>query len=392
MSGKPSKAEQAWSGLNARQQLYLSKIFELDQTAEAEIKQASAQRMRIPPASEWRMITYDIKLPKEIIGYTSVQTHLRKHRLHDGGSGSTLAALRRRELVAVEYDQILIHPFGMVDRIRVRLTTAGRAAARAGAGVTAPATTPAGLMSRWSLVALIRLHQAGQEGLALEASRHQTDAAPSWNTLLRLRDRRDGSFIDEFRPDTGPGNVFGMRPYRVRLTDAGRRHLDVHRGCYAELYPDLELPEVDPAPGAHTGLADHRAARPRHLVRDTDLRVLLRLAEQESTGRCHLREMAAEEHGRRNQAPDWITKIPTGLLRWQVKQLARSEKPIERLAAHPDGPLIEVTEVSVRRPYEADPITMPLVVLTEQGRTHLRNHADEYRRAYPELPLTNVDQ
>lgn len=382
-----TKAQQAWSGLNSRQQLYLSTIFELDQAAEAEIKQASAQRTRTPPASEWRMITYDIKLPKEIVGYTSVQTRLRKHRLHDGGSGSTLAALRRRELVIVVYDQILIHPFGMVDRIRVRLTTAGRAAARAGTGVTTPATTPAGLMSRWSLAALVRLHQAGEEGLAIEATRNQADAAPPWKTLLRLRDRRDGSFIDEFRPTTGPANGFGMRPYRVRLTPAARRHLDVHRACYAELYPDLELPEVAPAPGAHTGLADHRAPKPRHLVRDTDLRVLLRLTELESTGRCYLREMITEEYEQRGyDVPEVAATLPSGLLRWEVKKVARSEKPIDRLIAHPDGPLVEVIEPTVRRPYQADASPLPLVVLTDRGRAHLRDYADEYRRAYPELP------
>jgi hypothetical protein len=385
-----------WVGLNARQRLYLSTIFELDQAAEAEIKQAAAKRIATPPAAEWRMITYDVKLPRHLavdsrktLGFSGVQRRLRERGEHDDGSGSTLAALRRRSLVTVVYDHVYVPEFDiMADRLQVRLTAAGRAAARAGAGVTAPASTPAGLMSRWSLVALVRLYQSGEAGLALEAPASQADAAPSWNTLLRLRDRRDGAFMEEFRPTTiGKADVFGMRPYRVRATPAGRLHLSVHRACYAELHPDLDLPAVEPVAGAHTGLAEHRAARPRHLVRDTDLRVLLQLAELDRGERCYLREMITEEYQRWNEAPDWVATIPNGFLRWQITKLAHSEKPIDRLTAHPDGPLIEVTEVTVRRPYQADPTTMPLVVLTEHGRAHLRDHADEYRRTYPELSL-----
>lgn len=89
----------------------------------------------------------------------------------------------------------------------------------------------------------------------------------------------------------------------------------MHRACYAELCPDLELPQVEAVPGAHTALADHRAARPRYLVRITDLRVLLRLAELETTGRCYLREVIAEQERRwGDEAPDWVAKIPAGLL------------------------------------------------------------------------------
>ncbi|MGP4017144.1 hypothetical protein [Saccharopolyspora sp. 5N708] len=55
-----------------------------------------------------------------------------------------MAVLRKRGLVTVNYDQVYVPPFGMVDRLRVRLTTA----------------RPAGLMSRWSLIALARLYEA----------------------------------------------------------------------------------------------------------------------------------------------------------------------------------------------------------------------------------------
>lgn len=107
--------------------------------------------------------------------------------------------------------------------------------------------------------------------------------------------------------------------YSSRASALGRRHFAIHRACYAELFPDLDLPDLDPADavaGAHTGLANHRAPRPKHLVRDTDLRVLLRLADMEATGYCYLREVITEQCQRwGDEVPDWVAEIPTALLR-----------------------------------------------------------------------------
>ncbi|MEV8480363.1 hypothetical protein AB0435_34260, partial [Streptomyces sp. NPDC051173] len=341
-------AERAWTELNERQRLYLSVIFEFDQAAEANIKQMSAKRMATPPAAEWRQVTYDIKLPKEIAGYTSVQQAVRRRDEHDTGSGATLAALRRRKLITVTYDQVHVPPFGMVDRIRVRLTAAGRAAARHGIGHTAPATPPPGLMTRWSLLALARLYTAGDRGLSTEVTGDRADAAPSWNTLLRLRDRRDGSLIEVFTADWPDGQLRMLRQHRVRASVLGRRHFEIHRACYAELFPDLaaELPETAPAAGAHAGLADHRRARPKHQVRDIDLRLLTALAELEATGHSYLRETLVLEFERRGEeVPGWVGEIPSGLLRWQVKAITRTEKSIDRLAEHPAGALVEQVDV-----------------------------------------------
>jgi len=382
-------AERAWAGLNARQRLYLSTIFEFDQAAETDIKRRSAKRMAVPPAAEWRQVTYDIDLPKEAAGYSSVQLAVRRRGEHDTGSGSTLAALRRRKLVTVTYDQVHVPPFGMVDRIRVRLTTAGRAAARHGAGITAPAAPPAGLMTRWSLQALATLYAAGERGLCNESTPDRTDAAPSWNTLLRLQNRRDGSFIDTFAADWPDQEKRMLRQHRVRASALGRRHFEIHRACYTELFPDLTLPPADPVEGAHIGLADHRRPRPKNLVRDTDLRLLLALAELEETGRCYLREVATEEFRRwDDEVPAWVGDIPAGLLRWQVKDLTRTEKSIDRLAQHPDGALVEQVEVcGSARNYQTG-TTTPLIVLTDTGRDHLAAHLADYRRTYPETTAT----
>jgi len=64
--------------------------------------------MTTPPVSQWRQITYDIKAPKEIVGYSSVQSVPRKQGEHDDGSGSTLAALRRRGLITISRGQVKV--------------------------------------------------------------------------------------------------------------------------------------------------------------------------------------------------------------------------------------------------------------------------------------------
>jgi len=381
-------AERAWAGLNARQRLYLSTIFEFDQAAEADVKRRSAKRMAVPPAAEWRQVTYDIDLPKKAAGYSSVQLAVRGRGEHDFGSGSTLAALWRRKLVTVTYDQIHVPPYGMVDRIRVRLTAAGRAAVRHGAGITTPAAPPAGLMTRWSLLALAALYVAGERGLCNESTPDKADEAPSWNTLLRLQQRRDGSLIDTFVADWPDQQERMLRQHRVRASALGRLHFEIHRACYLELFPDLagELPEANLVEGAHTGLAEHRRPRPKHLVRDTDLRVLLALADLDHTGHCYLREVATQEFRRRGEeVPAWVADIPNGLTRWQVTDLTRTEKSIDRLTGHPGGPLVAQVEVCASARNYRTGTTTPLIVLTTVGRTHLRDHRADYRTAYPEL-------
>ena len=139
------------------------------------------------------------------------------------------------------------------------------------------------------------------------------------------------------------------------------------------------------------GLADHRRPRPKDLVRDTDLRLLLPLAESEETGRCYLREVATEEFRRwGDEVPDWVGEIPNGLLRWQVKDLTRAEKSIDRLREHPGGALVEQVEVcGSARNYRAG-TTTPLIVLTDAGRDHLAAHRADYRRTYPETTARRV--
>lgn len=379
----------AWAGLNGRQQEYLQAIFDEDQAAEADIKARQARWERVPPAAEWRLVTFSIALPASLIGYSTVVERLRRAGHHDPGAGSTLSALRRRKLVEVEHDKIEVRPVGWVDRVRVRLTRDGRATARAGAGITAPTTTPAGMMGRWSLLALARLYAAGEQGLA-HFAKDREKRAPSHNTLLQLERRKEGSFYES---SPGVTRLDGG----VRITAVGRRHYELHAACYQEFYGDevegFALPEPRPRSGAHAGLAEHKAPRPKHLLREPDLRVLAALVKGGPLV-GHLRRILVEDRYERwdLEVPEHLAAIPDGLMVRQVRDLARSEKPIERLGVHPHGPLIEVVQVPNAFRGEDGPATLPLVILTSAGHDHYRAHVEEYRSTYPEMRLPKVTE
>ncbi|MFC9249846.1 hypothetical protein [Amycolatopsis thailandensis] len=82
-----------------------------------------------------------------------------------------------------------------------------------------------------------------------------------------------------------------------------------------------------------------------------------------------------------------MTEVPGRLLRWQVKNLTRANESLDRLAAHPGGPLVAQGGVyASARSYRAGTIT-PLIVLADAGRAHLREHLADYRNVKSELPL-----
>jgi hypothetical protein len=203
----------------------------------------------------------------------------------DPGAGSSLAALRRRDLVQVR-DNVYDTSRGTVGVVEVRLTSSGRAAARAGRAEPPRRRTPQGLLSEWLWRALVTLYRAGDTGTL-----YDQDGGPSWNALLKLRDRRDGSYMQEFsRSVTRSGYTMASVKYRARISDRGRAHAELHHRCYAELYPDV--PPIEPATpvdGAHSGLADHRTRRPRGLVRAPDWRLLVALTRETGVfrGRAH---------------------------------------------------------------------------------------------------------
>jgi len=382
---------QAWDDLNERQQAYLAAIYKTDQDAEADIADRRKRWQTTPPAAEWRWLLYAVK--GGLADDTSIQATLRYQGKLDPGAGSSLAALQRRGLVLVR-DNIKNTMLGPVPIVEVRLTTAGRAAARAGLGEAPKRATPPGLLSEWLWRALVILYRAGDTGTLYDhhgwhLPRDHPERGPSWNALLQLRDRRDGRYMEEFTvhvPVEGfPGHT--QSESRARISGRGRAHAELHHRCYAELYPDV--PRIEPAgpvDGVHTGLVDHQVRRPKHLVRGPDWRLLVALARLERDHRCPWREEIAREYTQWDDpVPAEVEAIPDGLNPWAAGRAAGSAAAVDRLRAYPGGGLVEIVDVPNLSRWGRQSPTISLVCLTDAGRAHVATHLVEYHRLYPEI-------
>lgn len=161
----PPKALEAWQELNDRQQGTLKVLFELDQQAEEGRRERGARgNWDKTPASEWRLIDFSLLPAREFgapgryldRGMTTAQRLLAEAGWDSQGNGATLAALEKRGLIRTS-----TRSTGTDHGMRcVALTTAGRAAARAGLRMpTRRAALPA-----WAWAALADLWEAGQDG------------------------------------------------------------------------------------------------------------------------------------------------------------------------------------------------------------------------------------
>jgi hypothetical protein len=238
------KAARDWAGLSQRQRDLIRKAFDADQAAEkheqqrARGKQADTKALwpESRPAAAWRWISPD-----------QARGRLRPRDT----DGADYAALQNAGLIEVDASAW------------VRMTRAGRAAVRAGTGTLPPGRPPRGLLSRWSWAALAELAAAGDGGLVIWHSTRRVSLAewekcPSWNTILRLK-KRGAPYAEEFRAEADG--------WCVRLTAAGREHVEANRGHYTARYPDVDVPGPDHAitrhradPGQMTRDAQHRKA------------------------------------------------------------------------------------------------------------------------------------
>jgi hypothetical protein len=108
---------------------------------------------------------------------------------------------------------------------------------------------PRGLLRDWSWEVLARLYAAGDGGLVIYPSgtnRHPLpywEGTRGWSAIARLRNRTV-PYVEEFKVD---GESC------VRLTSAGRGHVEANRDRYITAYPDVWIP------GPYSGEARHRA-------------------------------------------------------------------------------------------------------------------------------------
>lgn len=378
-----TKARAAWDRLNDRQRAYLTVIYEADQDAEAEIAAARKRWEKTPPASEWRWLLYEVEGPGN---HSSIQATLKRQGKLDPGAGSTLAVLRKAALI-IDKSDIWSTGLGSAVVQLVQLTQLGRAVARAGLDEPPPIRVPEGLLSAWLWNALTRLYLAGDTGCLYDSGawglpKDSPERAPSWNALLELRNRRDGAFMEEFTARPAGGGV----EYRVRITDRGRRHVEIHRRCYADLYVDGPWIEPVMVDGAHAGLTDH-GQRPRHLVTVTEWRLLVWLTRLEWQGRSPEREHIVREYAQfDDEVPTAVLAIPDGQVSlYSAERCAGSAAAVARLRDRKGGGLVEVVEAPNLYRFPGESKTLRRVRLTEAGRRHVAEHGDDYARWYPDV-------
>lgn len=232
------KAARDWAGLSARQRDLLRKAFDADQAAEqrARDKQTDTKALwpEARPAAAWRWISPD----------------------------QARGRLRPRDTDGVDY--AALQDAGLIEADAsawARMTRAGRAAVRAGTGAPPPGRPPRGLLSRWSWAALAELYAAGDGGLVIWHSTRRVHLAewekcPAWGTILRLK-RRSAPYAEEFKTEEDG--------WCVRLTAAGREHVDANRADYTARYPDVDVP------GPGHAVTRHRAD-PGQMTRDARYR------------------------------------------------------------------------------------------------------------------------
>lgn len=229
-------AAAAWSALNKRQCAYLRAIYREDQATEADMAARRREWLSVPPAAEWRTLTFSVDSPAA--RETSIQRRLQAAGIHDPGAGSTLAALARRGLIEVIHDDTIVLG-APVPRVRVRMTRAGRATARAGLDESAPARPPKGLLKRWLWWRLVAIARAGEPGAGTDVLGH----AGEWWVYL---DGRGRGYVEQ-RPD----HPDRRGRWAYHLTEAGAAHIAAHRSTYQRLYPDIDttdLPDSRTAP------------------------------------------------------------------------------------------------------------------------------------------------
>ncbi|MCW5319535.1 hypothetical protein GTQ43_40125 [Nostoc sp. KVJ3] len=227
-----SKHLHLWEKLNERQQATLTAIYRTDQSVEAAEKEGWRLGSIREKASVWRNLQYYFEP-------TSHETLLHKllslAGVVDQGLGSTLQVLERHKLIECNYYSS--------ELISIKLTTTGRAVARAGLGESAPKKTPKGQLKPRQWEALCTAYQAGELGIDSGLS-FGDYAGFSWQwTWLRLRDYygTDNGLVKE----VGYWNKDSKHSTKLVITQPGIEFYRQQWSQYRALYPDVNAPKPD---------------------------------------------------------------------------------------------------------------------------------------------------
>ncbi|WP_157756112.1 helix-turn-helix domain-containing protein [Nocardiopsis dassonvillei] len=228
----------AWGSLNEQQCACLEQVYWEDRMTEVEVWLRRRHQMLLPPADQWRRLPLQVKAPPDLVGTPRLQQRMRDLGLDPTKAQSLLRQLTG--LVEVIHDSIEIGGNGPYRRVCVVLTRQGRAAVRAGLGEPHEKAPPAHLLSRWHWGKLLRVADAGLEGIP--DSRMTTKARFFLGVGYRPGGKRPGRGFINTRPlrDTSGAVV----DYMWTLTDLGKRHILAYAHLYQELYPDVEVPTI----------------------------------------------------------------------------------------------------------------------------------------------------
>ncbi|MGW3311998.1 hypothetical protein ACWDG9_36055 [Streptomyces sp. NPDC001073] len=228
-----------WDGLNSRQRSYLLACFREDQDAERRARAARSAYQVPGSASEWRRLPFSIKAELPFAEYTTIQRRLREEGSLDAGAGATLHALARRGLLKITEDRIDLPEVGLVARVLVELTRAGRACARVGLGIAPAPRRPKHLLSEWLWDNLARVATAGSDGLSEDVMGGK--AKYYLGTDYRPNGKPSRGYIDCFAVRTEKGRGTFVLEYRWRITETGRRHINAYRAAYQTAYPNVQV-------------------------------------------------------------------------------------------------------------------------------------------------------
>ncbi|MDP9869047.1 MULTISPECIES: hypothetical protein [Streptosporangium] len=169
---------------------------------------------------------------------------------------------------------------------------------------------------------------------------------------------------------------------------------------YRELHPDVVADDpTEPFEGAHTGLADHRVAKPRGLLARPTWKDLAELAYRDIQAPDQVQAIIEQEQrAYANPRPAEMTKqLAVGLLKWQIdKHITRSGTGVAALTGFRAGPLAEHTDIrhlaDSHRTNVGQPLPPLLLRITPAGRQHYATYQRLYDDVAAEEPTWEAAQ
>jgi hypothetical protein len=257
-----------WQALNKRQQDYLTAIYQADQEVEAAERSRWGRGSRPRPAEQWRPMPYGSSLPSTLP--MAVKKHLSWTEQISEGTGSTLEALEKRGLIAMQHlSAEMLRSRGIIaswqgflepDPIPViQITPAGRKLVRQALGVQMTQHVT-GTLQEWHWRALTLAYAAREgKGVAMESGKY---GRIGWKTWLRLREYTPAPLIQDYReqsPGSPPTDSY------VQITPFGVAFYERAKARYQALYPSVEakapLAPPDPFEPYREMGQDHQTCR-----------------------------------------------------------------------------------------------------------------------------------